>query len=341
MDQHDHDLLLLKKTFLSDAYMNLEQHFQQLNADLINSCGENERDMFDQRNQQYQTIILSSSVMFSALSTVIIQGFLPPTSGSTAFILYALSSSISLGSLFLCIIICIEIVHRASKFMYRRANNQTLQLRDALALSNSMLEEMRGSLNDGNISLRRSIMDPLTDIDKAWTQHEKIVHKFLHKRDQINNKAAPIRLDDATTANQWKETFEDFWVRDCKGLGNKAIGLFYVGSLSLISAIMIYMWTVFKISYGSSPGAVIAVCIICVSIVIGIGALVAFRCQEGGSGYISVEEDDPEAIFSSPHIAEIFTEQRLDGTQSAIVSSSSSDEEEKEGEFRNEYFDRI
>ena len=30
--------------------------------------------MFDQRNQSFQTVILSASVMFSSLSTVIIQG---------------------------------------------------------------------------------------------------------------------------------------------------------------------------------------------------------------------------------------------------------------------------
>ena len=31
--------------------------------------------MFDQRNQSFQTVILSASVMFSSLSTVIIQGY--------------------------------------------------------------------------------------------------------------------------------------------------------------------------------------------------------------------------------------------------------------------------
>jgi hypothetical protein len=56
-----------------ELFTSLEKHFQQLNADLIGSSKESERDMFDQRNQQFQTILLASSVMFSALSTVIIQ----------------------------------------------------------------------------------------------------------------------------------------------------------------------------------------------------------------------------------------------------------------------------
>jgi hypothetical protein len=41
---------------------------------LISSSKESESDMFDQRNQSFQTVILSASVMFSSLSTVIIQG---------------------------------------------------------------------------------------------------------------------------------------------------------------------------------------------------------------------------------------------------------------------------
>lgn len=33
-EQHERDILLLKQTYLLDVYINLEQHFQQLNAGL-------------------------------------------------------------------------------------------------------------------------------------------------------------------------------------------------------------------------------------------------------------------------------------------------------------------
>ena len=99
--------------------------------------------MFDQRNQQFQTIILSSSVMFSALSTVIIQGPLSKEASSFLLISYSLSSALSFAILFLSIVICIEIISRASRFMYERAKNQTGQLKDAIKESNRMVKKLR------------------------------------------------------------------------------------------------------------------------------------------------------------------------------------------------------
>ena len=100
---HNQSIQTEKRTYLMETFTDIEQHFQvrfylsyaqlrispilsflklilsppfyqQLNADLISSSKESERDMFDQRNQSFQTIILSASVMFGSLSTVIIQG---------------------------------------------------------------------------------------------------------------------------------------------------------------------------------------------------------------------------------------------------------------------------
>ena len=85
--------------------------------------------MFDQRNQQFQTIILSSSVMFAALSTVIIQGPLNQNASVFLLVSYSLSTSLSFAFLFLTLLLCIEIINRASTFMYKRARKQTEQLK--------------------------------------------------------------------------------------------------------------------------------------------------------------------------------------------------------------------
>ena len=97
--QHQVSLRTTKETYLLELFHNLEQHFQQLNADLIASTRESERDMFDQRNQAFQTIILSSSVMFSALSTVIVQGYLDSNTNHIYAACYAASSAISFACL--------------------------------------------------------------------------------------------------------------------------------------------------------------------------------------------------------------------------------------------------
>ena len=114
-----------------------------MNADLISSSKEGERDMFDQRNQSFQSIILASSVMFAALSTVIIQGFLPPDSSEFIFVAYALTCSLSFAFLFLSVVLSIEVILRASSFMYHRARQHTANLKEAILRTKRKLDQMR------------------------------------------------------------------------------------------------------------------------------------------------------------------------------------------------------
>ena len=99
--------------------------------------------MFDQRNQSFQSIILASSVMFAALSTVIIQGFLPPDSSEFIFVAYALTCSLSFAFLFLSVVLSIEVILRASSFMYHRARQHTANLKEAIIHTKQKLDQMR------------------------------------------------------------------------------------------------------------------------------------------------------------------------------------------------------
>ena len=142
--QHEKDMKTVKQTYLLQIFNSLEQHFQQLNADLIASSRESERDMFDQRNQSFQTIILASSVMFSALSSVIVEGTLPTNATEFLLIAYSLTSALSFAFLFLCIVFSMELVMRTSLFMYRRANKHTRTLRSAIEDTKRMMKRLRG-----------------------------------------------------------------------------------------------------------------------------------------------------------------------------------------------------
>lgn len=92
-DQVLKSTILSKQTHLAGTKNDLEMHFVQLEADIINATKErfiyihiyinhlicihfiyiyfqyynSERDMFDQRNQRIQTVILSSTVMVNIL----------------------------------------------------------------------------------------------------------------------------------------------------------------------------------------------------------------------------------------------------------------------------------
>lgn len=141
-EQHRKDLLESKRNYLLEMFTNLEQHFQQLNADLIANSKEAERDMFDQRNQNFQAITLASSVMFGSLSTAIVDGLLPSATDSWLIVTFALSSALSFSFLFFGMIICIEVMIHASHFMYGRARMHNQQLRQAICNTQIMMDSL-------------------------------------------------------------------------------------------------------------------------------------------------------------------------------------------------------
>jgi hypothetical protein len=77
--------------------------------------------MFDQKNQQLQTLILSSTVMFAALSTIIVQGYLPNNVNKFMAAAFGLFCGISFAFLVISLVLCVEIMLLASRFMLNRA----------------------------------------------------------------------------------------------------------------------------------------------------------------------------------------------------------------------------
>ena len=142
LKQHNEEIKLTKETYMQNMIVDMERHFQQLNADLLSATRASERDMYDQRNKQCQTLILASTIMLSTLISIIIQGRLPSDSPSQALLLFSVSSTASLGSLFLCIIIYILLVIRCSKFMYRkRSKEYTKQFSEATKATKFMFDQ--------------------------------------------------------------------------------------------------------------------------------------------------------------------------------------------------------
>jgi hypothetical protein len=99
-------MLQQKKEHLMSTYSNLESHFVQLDVDLVNALKESERDMYDQRNQQLNTLILSSTVMLAALTTLLIEGSLPAEIEEMWTILFSLACGCSFALQLLCVVLC-------------------------------------------------------------------------------------------------------------------------------------------------------------------------------------------------------------------------------------------
>ena len=73
------ELCLEKQTHLINAFTDIERYFQELNEDLIRSSKDAERDMADQRIQQFQTLLISGTIMLLSLFCLVIEvcTFLP------------------------------------------------------------------------------------------------------------------------------------------------------------------------------------------------------------------------------------------------------------------------
>eukprot|EP01041_Mallomonas_annulata_P010024 gene10024-20871_t len=142
---HMESINIARQTHFREMQNAMEEHFHEMHADLIHSTREGERSMYDQRNAEFQTLILSATVMFSGLSTVIIQGYLPSPdiTFDTIYVLMAIACGLSFAFLFICIVLFTKIVIRSSKFMYRRSNKQTSRVHSVINQSVDLMRRLR------------------------------------------------------------------------------------------------------------------------------------------------------------------------------------------------------
>ena len=149
---HLRDQNQAKLELILDMTAELERHVQQLNADVLLSCREAERDMFDQYGEQFRTLTLAGTIMLISLITVLIQGVLASPPGppvtiitnsttnstfttfydddydhysniNTIYTCYAIANAGALTCIILSIILSTEIVAKTASKMYRRGRD--------------------------------------------------------------------------------------------------------------------------------------------------------------------------------------------------------------------------
>lgn len=288
--QHqEEDIKSMKQTYLMNSFTDMEKHFQQLNADLINATKETEKDMVDQRTLWCQTIIVACTLMITSIIGVLIQGTLPGEDlGNFIYLSYSISNAGSMGFLFLCTIIYVEIVHRISKFNIKRTRKYSSLLSDVIYKTKTLLSDIRTHNisheekgeeikfddipNEKKIKKQQrkslSKLSPL-EFDNEWHSHEELIYKYLHERDVINDNTARIFSSE--------QGFEKFWSDYCENLSNKALFFFYMGTGFMLVAMMVFMWVIFKVKYSCILGSYITVSITGLSLIIGFSVVIAQR----------------------------------------------------------------
>jgi hypothetical protein len=145
--QQREEIRSMKQTYLLNSFTDTERHFQQMNADLINSSKEFEKDMVDQRNLWCQTIIIAAAIMLTALVSVLIQGVLVDAN-TEVYIAYSISNAGSMGCLFLSILLYIEVIHRISNFNIERTAVHEKLLKEAMKKSSEIIGGLRPTTED-------------------------------------------------------------------------------------------------------------------------------------------------------------------------------------------------
>ena len=119
--------------------------------------------------------------------------------------------------------------------------------------------------------------------------HERKIYRFLKKREQINEQSWQLMTDEHGLTSldrklHWRDpvdpsrtSFESFWRSRCQVWGELAIVLFYVGSIAFLGSCMIYMWSQFEYLYMSTIGAGLAVALIFIGLITGLGTLLILR----------------------------------------------------------------
>ena len=211
---------------------------------------------------------------------------LQPDDGSSSnnvlVIIFAFSNSGSMALLFICSVLCLEIIWRASQFMYKRSKIHTYDLGNAIKKTKDMMRKVRGIKAYEMASLERPRsrrhISGMTDkeILEEFAQHENEVQTYLQERQKIIDKAAyMVFSDDGSSVDS--ESFSHFWRDSCSYYSSAAILFFYAGSALLFVATMTYMWARFHYTLSSPLAANVSVVLITLALVASFGLVLYLR----------------------------------------------------------------
>lgn len=311
---HQKDLQLSKQIYLRSLYYDMREHEIQLDFDIINAYKANERDMYDQKNRQCQTMIVANSIMLSALISILIQSIIPIKTPEFAKIVFSLSGSISLSFLALSIIFYNKIIFICTKFMDDRGKyhaSQWKSVKDRIIARESQIDKtesiirstdddkemmnkkFKENLNkDINDTLKKSQDRNVRDKEKFFLKKPNgIVHVEINGdsngiehfvvEDVENPNIPPLNRTESSLAAESKIfcTFEEYWKDKCRLYDMFGTLSFYAGTMMLLINLIIYNYEYFYYTYKNNNGAIISTVIISFSLLIAFLALVMIKVR--------------------------------------------------------------
>ena len=148
--------------------MSNEQHFSALSTGLIGMAKEADRDVWEQRNNQFSQMLVCAVLMFGVTFGNINEGTYKFSKdddllgGELSSLwcsdgMFVLLTGTSISSLFVCIASCLMVMRRMSSYMIERSSN----LVDRLSVSTGLAHQISGTAQEGHSGpeLERVLME--------------------------------------------------------------------------------------------------------------------------------------------------------------------------------------
>ena len=140
-----------------EVAVSTDQHFTSLSTELLAISKEADRDVWEQRNNQFNQMLVCAVLMFGVAFGNINEGTynndnvtdkhgMEMGSLLTKDGLFVLFTGASIGSLFICIVSCLLVMRRMSNYMIERSSN----LVDRLAVSTGLAHQISGTAQQGH-----------------------------------------------------------------------------------------------------------------------------------------------------------------------------------------------
>jgi hypothetical protein len=282
-----------------------EQHFMQLSADLFSASKEAERDMYRQRDSQFQTIMISATVMMGVCTELFVQGQMPPHTPPWLNIALAVCNGLGFAMFVNTIIISIRVLKMLSKFMYLKAYDQSRGIDHMLKHTDRALRKIYKTITKYNDEEERRLSQSFTPQDRkaifeggegkselgpdelvppegggvarqALGPHGRVVDEIL--QDQRRFHELLLRQHDNTAVrrdlNRVTCTFEDYWTQECAWYSRVVYVTFGVGMVALLAASCLYVYGQYVVRFHSQVAAFVFVAMVSLTVLVGAAMLI-------------------------------------------------------------------
>jgi hypothetical protein len=200
-DLHQDQLRFSQQLHLQQLSAALQQHLQQMSASFVEAAQEADRDVWEQRNSQFNTKLLASTVMFGIGMEVVIEGQIPDTASWWAVCALSVIEASALTFLGNSILLAFVLTRRMSHFMVERAERNAQIRRRLLQRAKEFTTQIGGwaNVSDAKSQGMLNVEDDSKEVDENAELISRLVQcidrfQVLVPRLRLDPRARPARL---------------------------------------------------------------------------------------------------------------------------------------------------